>query len=692
MNTSRWKRKAAAAMGKGLLAGMAAVSLIVPAGPAEAAVPETIRVALYADIGSKYKSTVPAVTLESNSEWSVGTGGVKLVTVPASSRVRFSLDSYRVKVMETPVWQTAADAAKKLQTGADRPLLFYTSKSGQTVYQLYTGSYASEAAANEAASRVARAGLSIPAGQAPAPAGPKHLSAGTYASLQDATAARGDIAAAGFDAWTVITSASGTPAYEVWVGEEANDASLAALRTSLVQALPGLNVSEGATLANGLIVRADAGLDLSAEIQTFNYMVAGGSSFVASGNASGLQVTERSKRLYRGDLELGALNGSLSVVNVVPVEQYLYSVVGGEVPSSWPEEALKAQAVSARSYALFASNRFDVADVVDTTLSQVYNGIGAEAPSITKAVDATAGEVLMNGGRIVEAVFSSNSGGTTADPSEVWGNPADALASVASPTDSSASAANGWYYVLLKDGTTGYVREDNAKLTGTKTGAGLDTLTATTANVNVRPLPMIQSDSNPVGRLNPGDQATVLNKVPESGSYSWIRGPYTSAELLKSLQGKVSGTLPASIDTLEVTKRGPSGRATEVQANGSVLAVRYPDLFRSAFGGLPSTLFDIVPVGGYTVQGANGSSTVKGTAGVISASGTVTGNVKGQVVMGADGAARAVSSGNAFLFVGYGNGHGLGMSQWGVKGLADQGYDYRQILQHYYHNVTISKE
>ncbi|MMZ69100.1 Amidase enhancer precursor [compost metagenome] len=59
--------------------------------------------------------------------------------------------------------------------------------------------------------------------------------------------------------------------------------------------------------------------------------------------------------------------------------------------------------------------------------------------------------------------------------------------------------------------------------------------------------------------------------------------------------------------------------------------------------------------------------------------------------MGADQKARVVDKSNRFVFVGRGYGHGIGMSQWGAKGMADAGFDYVQILQHYYQNVTISE-
>ncbi|KWX76988.1 sporulation protein [Paenibacillus riograndensis] len=693
MNLARWKKTGMSLLAGALMAG----GLLLPAADSHADPNATIRVALFADIGSKYKSTVPFVTLSSTTGFSLMSGSAQLLPIPANNKIRVSLDGYKIKVMDSPTWQAAAEAAKKLQSTSDKPMLFVASRNGATVYQLYTGPYTSESAAKDGLNRVSKAGLTLAEGQAPALVGSKHLSAGSFATQEEADAVAGTITAAGFDAWkTLVSGSDGSAQVEVWVGEAANDSDLAALRTAVTAALPQLAVSAGAAATPGMMIRTDAGLDWSSESQAFHYQVSGtGAKFIVSGNSAGIQLAERSKRVYRGNLELSGLSGSLAVINEVPLEQYLYAVVGGEVSSGWPEEALKAQAVAARSYALSQGNRFDVANVVDTTLSQVYYGIGAEAPTITKAVDATAGEVLMSGGKIVEAVFSSNSGGVTADPSEVWGNGGATFVSVASAEDSAAAASKKWYYLLLDSGVSGYAREDNIQLTGGKTAAGLAIATASTKDVNIRPLPVVESSASPLGKLNPGENAVVLDQFYENGSYSWVKGPYTSAELLKSLSGKVSNSLPSSISSLQVSQRGPSGRVTQVKANGEILQVKYPDLFRSAFGGLPSTLFDIVPAGSYTVLGANGSTAAVNSsqsAGILSASGKGTAGGSGTVVMGADASSRVVTASSGFYFIGWGNGHGLGMSQWGVKGMADKGYDYKRILQHYFNNVTINKE
>lgn len=671
------------------------------AQPAQAAAPtmEKIRVAMFLNLPGKYTSTTPAVTLKSgevlNGSIITPSGSLKVISIPAGSQVRFSVDSYRVKVMETTDWKMASEAAKKLQATSDKPLLYSVQTSRGKVYQLYTGMYATEQAAKSAAVSTAKTAAAYLNGQTPAAKGPLHLSAGEYDTAAAAENIRKAYTDAGIDAFQVLLPSGGTVKYAVWVGEAVNTAELDAVRTAAAAVSPA-PLTEVDKSTSGLILRQDAGLNLAQEQPVEHYIVSGtGSKLWVEGTGAGILVKERSERTYRGALEVGTRNGQLYLVNELPLEQYLYSVVGSEVPSSWGAEALKVQAVAARSYAIYQGSKFEVAHVVDTVVSQAYYGTSSEKPSINQAVDVTKGEVLMNGGKLVEVLYSSNAGGMTADPAEVWGNPSTIYNSVESTGDASAQAAlKQWYYVLLPTGETGYIREDNAKEIGT-TGAGLKTMTVTANATNVRPLPMIQSAVKPVAQINPGETAVVLDKVNESSSYEWVRGPYTSAELLASMKGRVSSSLPAQIHSLEVIQRGPSGRALIVQANGQNVQVKYPDLYRTALNGLPSTLFDIEPTGSYTVMGADGkTAAVSSTsnAPVLSANGVQGMAGAGAVVMNGQGKARVVESTPGFKFSGKGFGHGLGLSQWGTKGMADKGYDYKAILQHYYRNSIIVKD
>lgn len=128
---------------------------------------------------------------------------------------------------------------------------------------------------------------------------------------------------------------------------------------------------------------------------------------------------------YRGRTLVVPTGNGLTAVNYVDLEHYLYSVVGAEMPTSWPIEALKAQAVAARSYALFQrqTGANEVFDVGDTQAWQVYGGLGEETASTQAAVDQTQGQVLTYNGQIINAVFHSSSGGHTEDVERVWISP-----------------------------------------------------------------------------------------------------------------------------------------------------------------------------------------------------------------------------------------------------------------------------
>jgi stage II sporulation protein D len=127
------------------------------------------------------------------------------------------------------------------------------------------------------------------------------------------------------------------------------------------------------------------------------------------------------QRRYRGRLQLRLEAGQLQVVNHVPLETYLTSVVGSEMPASWPQEALRAQAVAARTYALKARKPAALFDLQATTASQVYKGVEAETDSTRAAVEGTRGLVLTYDDALIDAVFHSSSAGSATESSgQLW--------------------------------------------------------------------------------------------------------------------------------------------------------------------------------------------------------------------------------------------------------------------------------
>jgi stage II sporulation protein D len=141
-------------------------------------------------------------------------------------------------------------------------------------------------------------------------------------------------------------------------------------------------------------------------------------------------------RAYRGSFVVSTDGKTVTVVDNVDLEQYLYGVVPSEMPHSWHPEALKAQAVASRSYALAMRRSGGAFDLYADTRSQVYRGVAGEQEATNAAVDATAGQVLLYNGKVAVAYFYSTSGGRTAAIADVWNaQPVPYLVSVSDPYD-----------------------------------------------------------------------------------------------------------------------------------------------------------------------------------------------------------------------------------------------------------------
>src|ERR671936_765133 len=142
-------------------------------------------------------------------------------------------------------------------------------------------------------------------------------------------------------------------------------------------------------------------------------------------------------RAYRGQIQVSVDGGKLRAIDIVGLELYPQGVVPSEMPHTWAPEALKAQAVAARSYALshLQSGSFDL---FPDTRSQVYRGVAGEAPETNAAVQATAGQVVLYGGRPAKTFFFSTSGGRTMSAADAWGAAIPYLLSVPDPYDSSS--------------------------------------------------------------------------------------------------------------------------------------------------------------------------------------------------------------------------------------------------------------
>jgi stage II sporulation protein D len=162
-------------------------------------------------------------------------------------------------------------------------------------------------------------------------------------------------------------------------------------------------------------------------------------SFTAPLTATGpAPLTVPGLGAYRGELEFRPLgSGRVETIDAVGVDDYVRGVVASEMPSGWPMQALEAQAVAARTYALTTDAGGAAFDQYADTRSQVYGGVGAETPRSDAAVAATSGQVVTYAGRPAVTYFFSSSGGHTENDENVFlgSTPEPWLRGVSDPYD-----------------------------------------------------------------------------------------------------------------------------------------------------------------------------------------------------------------------------------------------------------------
>jgi stage II sporulation protein D len=184
---------------------------------------------------------------------------------------------------------------------------------------------------------------------------------------------------------------------------------------------------------------------------------------------------------YHGSLEVRpSPGGGLTAVNAVSLDEYVQGVVPGEMPSLWHAEALKAQAVAARSYALATDAGGPVFDQYPDTRSQVYRGVNGETSSTNAAVAATAGDVVKYQGRVAVTYFFSTSGGQTENVENVFygGTPKPYLKGVPDPTDA-AAPRHRWTFTYTR-------KQIESKLRGYLGGGKLRAITIRQLGVSPR--------------------------------------------------------------------------------------------------------------------------------------------------------------------------------------------------------------
>lgn len=209
----------------------------------------------------------------------------------------------------------------------------------------------------------------------------------------------------------LVTPAQAAVKLRVAIEKGASQLKVGSSTTAVVQDISGRKLGQIAAMNAFYAVPSEGGVAL-------DKMQAGAVSIAPSDNG----YVYIGDRWYRGSTLVVPTDKGLTAINNVDLEQYLYSVIGSEMSSRWPIEALKAQAVAARTYAIYKreNERNALYDVSNTQASQVYKGLVSESTSTQAAVKATTGQVLTYNNRLILSVFHACSGGHTENVEDVW--------------------------------------------------------------------------------------------------------------------------------------------------------------------------------------------------------------------------------------------------------------------------------
>lgn len=375
-------------------------------------------------------------------------------------------------------------------------------------------------------------------------------------------------------------------------------------------------------------------------------------------------------RAYRGRIEFNRILGSITAINVLNVEEYLYGVVPSEIPASWNIEALKAQAVAARTYTYRTNKHSNEGyNLCDNVHCQAYLGYNNENTNTTEAVKATAGQRIYYNNELIDAIYFSSSGGYTDDSENAWINVFPYLKGVPDPYETSN---NPWTRTITVNELTNLSNQKGYNI-GNITNLRIDEYTQ---GGRVKKLTLIGTNGTKVlegesiktffspsldsnfFRIN--ESITVSNGTTNTNN--------TNSNSNKIVSTVVNNTVTVESDSLRINKTVDNIGIK--QSNGDIKMVE-ADSYMYVLGGnnqisVYSMTKEKVPsdiqTNSQNINQPNNSTT------------TIPVNPVGDGV---------------FILNGKGLGHGVGMSQYGAKGMAENGYSYVDILQHYYTGVNI---
>lgn len=352
---------------------------------------------------------------------------------------------------------------------------------------------------------------------------------------------------------------------------------------------------------------------------------------------------------YRGFMAFRIIeNSKLISINYVDLESYLYGVVPNEISASWGEESLKAQAVAARTYAVSCLNPKASYgyDLDDNQNSQVYRGVISEKESTNNAVDDTRGEMIYYDNKLIQAFYHSTSGGSTENSENVWYEKLPYMVGVEDEyTNRSGSPYNEWQKSYKKEEIIKKLKDDGHNV---KNLYGIE-ITKITKNNRVTECIFLTD----IGEIVYYKENTrlVLGLMSswftiENGSVFYFTNEYT----YDAVKGTSVPSRGGVLDSITEDLVNEEDTSTEIKLSSGNIDGKYA-ITSDGAKKISSDKFAVISSKGVSILESKNSED--------------------------------------YNFSGRGWGHGIGMSQYGAKQMAAEGFTYDEILKHYYTGVTI---
>ena len=362
------------------------------------------------------------------------------------------------------------------------------------------------------------------------------------------------------------------------------------------------------------------------------------------GNTKIIVVFNGQKYHYRGNMEINIdkEQGKLNVINIIGIEEYLYGVLKKEISPRWPSDTLKAQAVAARTFAIFNMNKYidKGYNICASTNSQAYGGVNHEDPLTNKAVDETRGVIMVYKGKPINAVYHSDSGGYTEDSENVWGSFLPYLRSVESKFEEKVSPPHHtWSYSINEKDLTEKLQKQGYKINSViSIEQAKKSETGRTSEL------VFTVDNNKVINLKTNDFRSLIG-----------------ADLIRSTLFNIEAIWKESNITEDTEDKKEEIEDKEEQKES------VKEILEQKKDWTIKELLELMKKNKEEGEEKKEEKVLK--AEIVKSNTPLT-----------------------FIFSGSGNGHGVGMSQWGAYGMALQGSRYQDILKYYYQGINIIKK